>query len=107
MKRYIIQYARVIVSALFLILITSCFKNRPQTEKAENTEKFKTSTSPTIDTVVPVNTQPFHDTINLAASAKLIHNSEEWLRSIFRCKNTAGFCYYLDKKQEICTERFW
>ncbi len=107
MKRYIIQYVRVIVSALFLILITSCFKNQPQVEKTENTEKFKTSTPSTIDTVVPANTQTFHDTINSAASAILIDKSEEWLISIFRCKNTAGFCYYLDKEQEICTERFW
>lgn len=32
--------------------------------------------------------------------------AEEWLKSIFKCKNSVGFCYYVDKEDKICTARF-
>ncbi|MEO5911570.1 MAG: hypothetical protein ABIP95_11825 [Pelobium sp.] len=30
-----------------------------------------------------------------------------WLKNIFQCKNTAGFCFYLAKEKQLCTPRFY
>lgn len=32
--------------------------------------------------------------------------AKEWLESIFKCKDTTTFCYYLDKEDTICTKRY-
>ena len=34
------------------------------------------------------------------------NNPEEWLVSIFKCRNGNTFCFYLEKENQICTERF-
>lgn len=30
----------------------------------------------------------------------------EWLKNIFKCKSSKGFCYDVDKENKICTKRF-
>lgn len=34
-------------------------------------------------------------------------NAKEWLESIFKCKDSDGYCYYLDDEKSILTERFF
>lgn len=31
---------------------------------------------------------------------------EDWLKNIFKCKSSKGFCYDVDKENKICTKRF-
>ena len=33
-------------------------------------------------------------------------DAEKWLEDIFKCKNSNGFCYSIDKEEKICTKRF-
>ena len=33
--------------------------------------------------------------------------AEEWLKNIFRCESGNGYCFYLDKEEQICTKRFY
>ena len=34
------------------------------------------------------------------------NNPEEWLKNIFKCRTGNGFCFYLEKENQICTDRF-
>ena len=39
-------------------------------------------------------------------NTKTYSNPEEWISSIFECKNGNKYCFYLEKENQICTERF-
>lgn len=55
----------------------------------------------------PKNTKEEKEEKRISQKDKNYNNPEEWLRDIFVCKNNSStYCYYLEKEQDLCTDRF-
>lgn len=42
-----------------------------------------------------------------AVASKKIDHGEQWLKSLFKCKNASKYCFYLATEEEVCTQRFY
>lgn len=88
--------------ALAISFLVGCSGNQSAKNANINNEKQNNVKTALNDSLTKGNAMGKTSDANTA-----IDSGEQWLKNIFQCKNTSGFCFYLAKEKQFCTPRFY
>lgn len=87
---------RLLIIGLIFTFLISCNQNKETHDKVLDSKKGTKIN----------NSQVFYNKIKSGENSDY-DKPKEWIKNIFKCKNSNKICFYLDKEKEVCTKEFF